>query len=429
MNPVAVSITAVLLLVFLFLKVPVFISILGACTFYFTMQTGTPVQIYAQRICASLESTALLAIPFFITAGVLMNYSGVTRRIMDFCALITGRWAGGLAQVNVLLSTLMGGLSGSNLADAAMEAKMLVPEMEKHGYSKAFSTVVTAVSALITPLIPPGIALIIYGTVAQVSIGKLFVSGLEVGVVCCIAMMILVRRLSIKRGYVPMRTEKLSRKEFWTVTVRALPPLALPIIIIGGIRLGIFTPTEAGSVAIVYALILAVAYKEMSFKQFLLAIRESVLSTAQILVIVAAASAFGYIITIEQIPQNITKFILSIIDNKYAFILAVNVFLLIVGMFMEGIAAMLILIPLLAPVANAFGIDPVQFGMIVVFNMSVGTITPPLGTVMFVTCGITKCPTKDFLRECIPFYIYQIIILLIISYIPVASLGLVNLIY
>ena len=429
MNHGIVAISALLLVVFLFMKVPVFISILGACTFYFTMQTGTPVQIYAQRICASLESPSLLAIPFFIMSGVLMNYSGVTRRIMDFCALITGRMPGGLAQVNVLLSTLMGGLSGSNLADAAMEAKMLVPEMERHGYSKAFSTVVTAVSALITPLIPPGIALIIYGTVAQVSIGKLFISGLEVGIICCLAMMLLVRALSIKRGYTPMRTEKLSAKEVWRITIQALPPLALPIIIIGGIRFGIFTPTEAGSAAIVYSLILAIIYREMNFKQFLQAVKESVLSTSQIMVIIAAANALGYILTVEQIPQAITAWMLTIIHNKYTFILAVNIFLLIVGMFMEGIAAMLILIPLLAPVANAFGIDPVQFGMIVVFNMSVGTITPPLGTVMFVTCGITKCPTKAFLKECIPFYIYQLTILLIISYIPVASIGIVNLLY
>lgn len=429
MNIGYIAIAAIVMLIFLFFKVPVFISILSACTIFFTLQTGTPVQIYAQRILASLESTSLLAIPFFTTAGVLMNYSGVTRRIMDFCALITGRWTGGLAQVNVLLSTLMGGLSGSNLADASMEAKMLVPEMERNGYSRSFSTVVTAVSALITPLIPPGIALIIYGTVAQVSIGKLFVSGLEIGLICCILMMVLVRIISKKKGYKPMRTERLPGKELVRITLRALPPLFLPIVIIGGIRIGIFTPTEAGAVSIVYALVLALVYHEMNFRQFLMAIKESVLSTAQILVIVSAANCLGYILTVGQVPQAITNFMLSIISTKFMFILLVNIFLLIVGMFMEGIAAMLILIPLLAPVATAFGIDPIQFGMIMVFNMSIGTITPPLGTVMFVTCGVTKCPTKDFLRDCVPFYVYQLIVLILISYIPVVSLGIVNLIY
>ena len=176
-------------------------------------------------------------------------------------------------------------------------------------------------------------------------------------------------------------------------------------------------------------MILAVVYKEMNFQQFIQAVKESVLSTSQILVIVAAANCLGYILTIEQIPQTITAFLVAIIHNKYLFLLAVNIFLLIVGMFMEGIAAMLILIPLLAPVAAAFGIDPIQMGMIVVFNLSIGTLTPPLGTVMFVTCGVTKCPTKDFLRECVPFYIYQLVILLLITYVPAVSLSLVNLIY
>lgn len=421
--------TGILMLVLLALRVPVFACILGSCTFYFTFQTGTPVQIYAQRICSSLESTSLLAIPFFICAGVCMNYSGVTKRIMDFCAIATGRWTGGLAQVNVLLSTLMGGLSGSNLADAAMEAKMLVPEMEKHGYSKSFSTVVTAVSSLITPLIPPGIAMIIYGTVANVSIGKLFVSGLGIGVVTCVGLMIVVNRISKRRGYLPMYTEKLPGKEMRSITLRAIPPLCLPLVIIGGIRLGIFTPTEAGSIAIIYALVLAMFYREMNLRDLGEAIKESVLATSQILLIVSSASCLGYILTIEQVPQTITSLLLTFISNKYAFLLVVNVFLLIVGMFLEGIAAMLILIPLLAPVAAAFGVDPVQFGMVVVFNLSIGTLTPPLGTIMFVTCGITKCPTKDFIIECIPFYIYLIVILGLVSYVPVVSLGLVNIIY
>ncbi|MGI6732686.1 MAG: TRAP transporter large permease [Anaerovoracaceae bacterium] len=424
-----IYLTLIIMLVLLVIRVPVFLSILGACTFYFTFQTGTPVQIYAQRIMASLESTALLAIPFFITAGVCMNYSGVTKRIMDFCSIATGRWVGGLAQVNVLLSTLMGGLSGSNLADAAMEAKMLVPEMERHGYSKSFSTVVTAVSSLITPLIPPGIAMIIYGTVANVSIGKLFVSGLGIGIVTCATLMILVRIVSKKRGYTPMYTDKLPAKQMIKIILRAIPPLCLPIIIIGGIRLGVFTPTEAGAIAIIYALVLALFYREMSIRDFGKAMKESAITTSQILVIVASASCLGYILTIEQVPQDITQFLLSIVSNKYMFLIIVNIFLLIVGMFLEGIAAMLILIPLLSPAALAYGIDPVQFGMIVVFNLSIGTLTPPLGTIMFVTCGITKCPTKDFIKECIPFYIQQLIVLLLITFVPAVSLGLVNLIY
>src|SRR5665647_801310 len=255
MGMTIVGIAAIVMLLLLALNVPVFACILAACTIYFTFQTGTPVEIYAQRIMAGIEGTTLLAIPFFIAAGVCMNYSGVTKRIMDFCIVITGRMHGGLAQVNVLLSTLMGGLSGSNLADAAMEAKILVPEMEKNGFSKAFSTVVTACSALITPLIPPGIAMIVYGTVAGVSIGKMFIAGIGPGILLCIAMMILVRFMSVKRGYAPIRTERLPKNEIFPIIIKAILPLCLPIIIIGGIRFVIFTPTEAGAVAIIYALV------------------------------------------------------------------------------------------------------------------------------------------------------------------------------
>ncbi len=266
MNSVAVM--SAIILILLFLKVPVFISVLSGCAVYFIMEPTVPAQIFAQRFLVAGESGALLAIPFFVCAGVFMNYSGVTKRIMDFCATATGNSIGGLAKVNVLLSTLMGGLSGSNLADAAMEAKMLVPEMERHGFSKEFSTVVTACSAIITPLIPPGIAMIIYGTSADMSIGKLFVAGIGPGVTLCIALMIICHYISKKRGYVPIRQTKPTAKEWRGAIAEAFFPLCLPIIIIGGIRLGIFTPTEAGSVSIFYALTLAICYREMNLKVF-----------------------------------------------------------------------------------------------------------------------------------------------------------------
>ena len=210
-SPVALAI--IILLICLFFKVPVFVSIMAGCVTYFSLTPGIPQLIVTQRIVSGTESIPLLAVPFFVCAGVYMNYSGVTERIMNFCSVVTGRMTGGLAQVNVLLSTLMGGLSGSNLADAAMEAKMLVPEMEKKGFSKAFSSVVTATSAMITPLIPPGIGMIIYASVTGVSVGKMFISGLGVGAILCIAMMILVHIVSKKRGYKPIRTEKLPARE------------------------------------------------------------------------------------------------------------------------------------------------------------------------------------------------------------------------
>lgn len=424
-----IVLSAIVMLVLLFLKVPVFISILAGAALYFAANPNVNDIIYAQRMISANQSTTFLAVPFFAAAGALMNCTGVTRRIMDFCKVITGRMCGGLAQVNVLLSTLMGGLSGSNIADAAMEAKLLVPEMEKAGYSKPFSSALTATSAIITPLIPPGIAMILYGCIAQVSIGKLFIAGIGVGILLCLALMILVHFMSKKRGYLPIRAGKLSRNELWKTTKPALLPLLLPIIIIGGIRVGAFTASEAGAVAIVYALMLGIIYREMDAGQFIEAIKDTCISTGTIMLIVGAASVYAWILTKERIPQMLTNWIVATVDNKIVFLLIVNAFLLILGMFIEGTASMIVLIPLLVPVARAYGIDDIQFAMIYIFNSAIGALSPPMGTLMFVTCGITNCKTKDFIIEAIPFYVLLVICLMAITFIPFISNGLVNILY
>ncbi len=428
MNDILI-LAAVVMLVLLFLKAPVYISVLGGSAVYFLLNPHVNPIVFAQQAITGTESISLLAIPFFVCAGIFMNYTGVTKRIMDFCSVVTGRMSGGLAQVNVLLSTLMGGLSGSNLADAAMEAKMLVPEMENKGFSKEFSTVVTAASSMITPLIPPGIAMILYGCIANVSIGKLFVSGLGVGTLLCVSMMLVVWRVSKKRGYAPLRTEKITRGEFGAAFKPAILPLCLPIIIIGGIRLGVFTATEAGAVAILYAVVLGVCYREMHLKDLIRGLRETVCTTSSIMLIVSAACVFSWILTKERVPQMLTEWIVATISNKYLFLLIVNVFLLIVGMFIEGNASMIVLVPLLAPVAAAYGISEIQFAMIYIFNNAIGALSPPMGTLMFVTCGITGCKTKDFIREALPFYVLLVINLLLLTYVPIFSTGLVSLFY
>lgn len=424
-----IAISAIVMLVLLFLKVPVFISVLSGSVTYFLLNPNVASQIFAQRILSGVESIPLLAVPFFVAAGVFMNYSGVTKRVMAFCSIVTRPLPGGMGQVNVLLSTLMGGLSGSNLADAAMQSKMLVPEMEKRGYSKEFSSVVTATSAMITPLIPPGIAMILYGSIANVSIGKLFIAGIGPGLLLCAALMILVGIISSKRGYEMDNREKITGREFWTALKGAALPLCLPIIIIGGIRLGVFTPTEAGAVAIIYALFLAIIYKEMTWKQFAIGIKETVCTTASIMLIVGAASAFAWALTKERIPQQFTEFMISTISNKYIFLLVVNVFLILVGMFIEGNASMIVLVPLLAPVAAQFGINEIQFAMIFIFNNAIGALSPPMGTLMFVTCGITKCKINTFIREAVPFYILLVICLALLTFFPLFSTGVVNLFY
>ncbi len=423
------ALSAVVLLVLLFMKVPVYISILGGSAVYFLLNPNVNPIIFAQQAITGTESINLMAVPFFVCAGVFMNYTGVTKRIMDFCSVLTGRMSGGLAQVNILLSTLMGGLSGSNLADAAMEAKMLVPEMEAKGFSREFSTVVTAASSMITPLIPPGIAMILYGCIANVSIGKLFMSGLGVGAMLCISMMILVRFVSKKRGYVPLRTEKITPAELGRAAKPAILPLCLPIIIIGGIRIGIFTATEAGAIAIVYAIFLGLLYREMKMKDLMQGLKETVCTTTSVMLIVSAACVFSWVLTKERIPQQLTAYIVQVIDNKYVFLFIINIFLLLVGMFIEGNASMIILVPLLHPIAARYGIDEIQFAMIYIFNNAIGALSPPMGTLMFVTCSITKCKTGAFIKEAVPFYILLFVDLMLLTYVPFFSTFLVNLFY
>lgn len=426
----AVSAGLILVLVLLFLKVPVFVSIIAGSVAYFFLNPDVNAMILAQRVSSAIQSTSLLAVPFFVCAGVFMNYSGVTRRIMALCDVLTGRMWGGLAQVNVLLSTMMGGLSGSSLADAAMEARMLVPEMEKKGMSKEFSSVVTAASAMITPLIPPGIAMILFGSLANLSVGKLFVSGIGVGLLLCIGEMITVSIISRKRGYAPTRKERLHWKQVAPVLKQAILPLILPVVIIGGIRIGAFTATEAGTVAVVYSIFLGLLYKEIDWNTIVKGLKETVISTAGIMMIIGAASALSWVLTKERIPQSITELMLQVTDNKYVFLLLCNLFLLFVGMFIEGNAAMIVLVPLLYPIATGtYGIDGIQFAMMFIFNMAIGSLSPPMGTLMFVVCNETKCKLSTFIKESIPFYIVLLVELLLFATVPVLTTGLVDLIY
>lgn len=425
----AVAIAVILMLALLFLKVPVWLSVIAGTASYFFLNPAVTSMILAQRLASSVQGLTLLAVPFFVCAGIFMNSSGVSKRIMDLCDLLTGHMWGGLAQVNVLLSTLMGGLSGSNLADAAMEAKLLVPPMEKKGMSKAFSSVVTAASAMITPIIPPGIAMILCGSLANVSIGKLFISGIGVGILLCAGEMICVSVISHKRGYKPTRAkgEKLPAGEAAHIIRAAVLPMCLPIIIIGGVRLGVFTATEAGAVAVIYSVCLGLFYRELNLEKIIKGLKETVLSTAGIMLIIGAASALSWVLTKERIPQTLTELMLQVSPNKYVFLILMNVFLLICGMFLEGNAIMIILVPLLFPIAMEYGINEVQFLMVIIFNVSIGCMTPPMGTLMFVVCNETGCKLKDFIKESVPFFVVLIIELLMLTFIPVLTTGLVTL--
>jgi tripartite ATP-independent transporter DctM subunit len=426
LEPIALAI--IILFALLALKVPVFVAILGASVSYFLL-SEVPASIAAQRVAAGVESIPLLAIPFFVAAGIYMTYTGIARRVVDFAGAITGRMRGGLAQVNIMLSLIMGGLSGSNLADAAMTSKMLVPEMRRNGYSNEFSSVVTAKSSMITPLIPPGIAMILYGSIANVSIGQLFVAGLGIGLLLTAFYMVVVWLIAKKRDYQPLRTHKLTPREGLRAVQAVSLALLLPVVIIGGIRLGVFTPTEAGAVAIVYALGLGLVYRELTLKDLLKGLRETVAGTSSIMLIVGAASALAWILTRERIPQALTESIVGTIDNPILFLVMVNIFLLVVGMFIEGNAAMIVLVPLLAPIAATYGIDEIHFAIIFIFNMAIGAVTPPVGTLMLVVASITKVRIGAFIKEAVPFYVALLVMLAAVTVFPVLSTGLVDLIY
>ncbi len=410
--------STVLTLALIFLDVPIFVSVFIGSVTYFFLNPAVKLPIAAQRITSGMESVSLLACPFFIMAGVLFNYCGITERLVEFCNVVTGRIYGGLAQTNILLSTLMGGMSGSSVADAAMEAKILVPAMMDSGMTNGFASVITAFSSLITPMIPPGIGMILYGTMAGVSIGKLFTWGLLLGIVLCTSMMIFTKNIAKKRSYNPLRSDKLPPGVLKRAIKRAWPSLVLPILIIGSIRIGIATPSEAGAVAVAYALMLGLVYKKLTWNSFLEAMKESAVTIGMILLIVGTASMYSWILTREQVPQAISDIVLSLISNKYIFLLVINIMLIIVGMFMEGCAATIILAPLLHPIAVGYGVDPIHFGMIFTLNLAIGCITPPMGTVMFATCGVTKCSLKEFLGEGKPYFAYMTIALFLLTYLP-----------
>lgn len=426
----ALTLMLVVLLVLFLINVPIAFALIVSTAVYFFFTESFSMTVLVQRMIGGVESVPLLAIVFFMTAGILMNYTGITTRMLRFAQVITRPLPGGLAQVNVVLSTLMGGLSGSNIADAAMQSKILVPEMVKKGYSKSFSTVLTASTSLITPIIPPGIALIMYGYVGNVSIGKLFLAGILPGATLCLIFMIYVHFYAKRHNLETEKQEKVTLKEFLSTFKDAILALLLPVIIIGGIRFGIFSATEAGAIAVLYALFLGlVVYREMKLKELVKALVETAHTAASILIIMAAGSAFAWVLTLEQIPQKMTELMVGNVTSSALFFIIVLVFLLIVGMFVEGNVSIIILTPLFLPMLMQYGIDPVHFGIFFIMCLSIGTLTPPLGTIMFATSAITGTKIEDFVKESWPFLLLLIISALLLAFVPAISMWLPNILF
>ena len=408
----------------LLIGVPLYFVIGLACLAYF-VSVDMPAWIILQRQFVSLNSFVMLAVPLFLLAGNLMDEGGTLKRIVRFSMVLVGRFRGGIAHVNVLASMFFSGITGNAVADVAALGPLEIRMMEAQGYKKDFSAALTVASASIGPIIPPSVPVIMYGVVANTSIGELFAAGLIPGIMMGLVLMALVGIIAHRRQFPTSEAFPLKTviKEF----LLALGPLMMPIIILAGIYSGFFTPTEAAAVACLYALFLGLfVYKELKFRDLPRILIKTATSLGSISTLFAIAGCFTYIISFENVPVLISSFITAITANKIVILLLINLILLILGCFMEGISAILITTPLLLPIAVQVGVDPVHFGIIMIINLTLGLLTPPMGISLFIISSIAKVPVTDVVRNVIPMLIVLIVLLLVITFVPGFAMALPN---
>src|SRR4051812_48629402 len=396
---------------------PVVLAIGLPCVVYI-LANGLPIDLVAQRTLYALDSFPLVAVPVFLFVGSLMNSAGISRYIYTFADTAVGRMPGGLAQVNIFGSLIFAGMSGSALADIGGLGRIEIDAMRKKGFTAPFAAAVTSSSAIVGPIFPPSIPLIIYGTVTGVSVIQLLLGGILPGLLCVAMLMVMTVWLANRRKY--PRAAKWPR---WSELRRdfkpAFPAIVAPVILIAGMLLGWFTPTEIASVTVLYAvLISSLFYRELTWQGVLDAAYETIRASAGILLIVAVAALFGWILSVESVPQKLTGIMLSISTNPIVLLLLVNVLLIIVGMFLDSTTAILVIAPIIAKPLVAAGVDPVHLGMVVVFNLMIGLLTPPMGLALFLVADIAKVTMKDVLREMMPYYLPLGITLLLITYVP-----------
>lgn len=371
-----------------------------------------------QLLNSMFTSYTMLAVPLFILAAEFMNSGSMTTRLLNFSNALVGRFRGGLAQVNVLQSLLFAGMSGSAIADAAGMGKMMTRLMTQDGkYPASFAAALTAVTAVVAPILPPSIPLVIYALVSNASIGYLFLAGILPGILISVSQMVLVGWIARRRNF-PVETP-VPMRELPGITIRAFPALMLPVVLIVGLRGGVMTPTEAAAVAAGYALFVSVIiYRDVKWKEFYYSLQSAARTTTSIGMLIAAALVFNYVVTIENIPNAISSFLLQYDLSPLAFLLLVNVILLLLGALLEGSTIILIMVPVLVPTAQALGIDPIHFGIVVVFNVMIGLVTPPYGLLLFVVKRITGAPMSAILRDTAPFLFALLGALLLMTLVP-----------
>lgn len=412
-------------LLLVLLNVPIGIAMIMVSMGYF-YYSGLGLAFATQRMVDGLNSFPMLAVPLFILAAAILNSAGITNHLFGFARALVGRFTGGLGHVNVLASLFFSGMSGSAIADAGGLGKMEIEAMRNAGYDDEFAGSVTAASSMIGPLVPPSITMVLYGVISNTSIGKLFLGGIIPGVLCALSLMVMVYAIAHRRGY--PRDVVTPLPEIARLFIKSLPALLTPAVIVGGIFSGWFSPTEAAAVTVLYAILIdLIFYRELTFRRLWDAIYDTTITSSAIATIIAGVGLLGWVLAREQAPQQIAQLFLSIADSKLAFLIAVNLMIFVLGAFIELLVILLIVVPTLVPVAMGFGIDPVHFGIIVVLNLMISILTPPMGMALFVVAQVGNIPFQNLARAIVPWLLPPIVVLVLVCAFPILATGLPSL--
>ena len=416
--------------VLLLIGMPVAFAIGISGALFFLQHPELPSTIPIQLTVTETQNFALLAIPLFILAGNFLNNSGITENLLKLASVLTGRMYGTLAQTSIALSTLMSGVTGSSIADAAMNARVLGTQMIKRGYSRGYAAGVISYGSLMAPIIPPGIGFILYGTVGQVSIGRLFAAGIVPGLMLWAALAVTISITARKRGYKPERAKRATIGEIAAASWGGVWAILFPIILLAGLRYGVFTPSEIGAFAVIYAVCVGFfAYRILTFRSFRDAVEGSLIDVGGVMFLLALSGIFGYGIVFERVPEVISEWMLGITDNANVVMVIIVLFILLAGTFMEGSVQIIMLTPIFLPLITKYGIDPVHFGLVFIIAATIGNYTPPVGAAMFVACQVLRCPIGEYTRESTPFLIAVSIVTLLLILLPGVVLFVPDLIF
>ncbi|WP_207482094.1 TRAP transporter large permease [Arenibaculum pallidiluteum] len=414
---------AVSFAVFIVIGMPVAFAIGISGSLFFLQHPELPFTIPVQLTVSQTQNFALLAIPLFILAGNFMNKAGITEQLLNLASVMTGRLKGGLAQVSIALSALMGGVSGSAIADAAMQARMLGDGMLKRGMSKGFAAGVLSFGSLLTPIVPPGIGMILYGTIGQVSIGRLFAAGFVPAFLLWLGLALAISITSRMRGYEAERKTRPSVREVGIAFRGGIWALMFPVFLLFGLRMGVFTPSEIGAAAVVYAVIIGVAiHRQMTRVGFVEALQGSLADVGSVMFLIVLSAIFSYGIVLEQVPELVANAILGVTDSLNGVMILILVFVLIAGFVIDGTVLLIMLTPIFLPLVRSLGGDPVHFGIIFIIAATIGNFTPPVGAAMYAVCSILKCSVGAYTRESIPLFVAVSLVTLILIFIPAAVL-------